>query len=190
MLKMAILGFLRDFPLHGYDLKNRVAALAGHVRPIADGTLYPTIKKLEEAGCLTRRTAPGSVAAPRHMLEITQEGTDQLRRWLRNPEPVFITDDNKWYVLLAFLHHLENPREQSLVLARRRTFLDQPTQLFFDEHSRPIPAEQLESPFRKGLMQIHRSVNLTEIDWLESQIAELNRRAGYTVRQRSGEEIS
>src|SRR5690606_11880550 len=64
MLKMAILGFLRDFPLHAYDLKNRVAALAGHVRPIADGTLSPTIKKLEEAGCLTRRTAPGSVAAP------------------------------------------------------------------------------------------------------------------------------
>jgi len=32
----------------------------------------------------------------------------------------FITDDNKWYVLLAFLHHLENPREQALVLARDR----------------------------------------------------------------------
>lgn len=181
MLKLAILGFLRDFPLHGYDLKNRVAALAGHVRPIADGTLYPTIKKLEEAGCLTRRTAPGAVAAPRHMLEITQEGTDQLRRWLRSPEPGFITDDNRWYLILAFLHHLENPREQAIVLTRRREFLDQPTQLFYDEHGRPVPPDRLESPFRRGLMQIHRSVGLNEIEWLERQITELNRRAGYTA---------
>ncbi|MEU6248954.1 PadR family transcriptional regulator [Glycomyces sp. NPDC047010] len=187
MLKMAILGFLRDFPLHGYDLKNRVASLAGHVRPVADGTLYPTIKKLEDAQCLTRRTAPGSVAAPRHMLEITQIGTDQLRRWLRDPEPGFITDDNKWYVLLAFLHHLENPREQALVLARRREFLDQPAQLFFDADGTPVPPERLDSPFRKGLMQIHRSTNLTEIDWLDRQIGDLNQRAGYAVRQRDGD---
>jgi DNA-binding PadR family transcriptional regulator len=187
MLKMAILGFLRDFPLHGYDLKNRVAALAGHVRPIADGTLYPTIKRLEEAGCLTRRTAPGTVAAPRHMLEITQEGTDQLRRWLRDPQQVFITDDNRWYVLLAFLHHLENPREESLVLHRRRDFLDRPVDLFFDEHGRPVPAERVESPFRKGLLQIHRSTNLTEIEWLDRTITDLDRRAGYAVRTDGGD---
>jgi hypothetical protein len=84
-------------------------------------------------------------------------------------------------VLLAFLHHLENPREQALVLARRREFLDQPAQLFFDENGIPIPPDRLESPFRKGLMQIHRSTNLTEIDWLDRQIGELNRRAGFTA---------
>ena len=33
------MGFLADAPLHGYELRRRVAALTGHVRPIADGTL-------------------------------------------------------------------------------------------------------------------------------------------------------
>src|SRR6478752_1414252 len=39
MLELAILGFLYEQPLHGYELKRRVAHLTGHVRPIADGTL-------------------------------------------------------------------------------------------------------------------------------------------------------
>jgi DNA-binding PadR family transcriptional regulator len=40
MLEPAILGFLYDEPLHGYEPRKRIAALTGHVRPIADGTLY------------------------------------------------------------------------------------------------------------------------------------------------------
>ncbi|QSB06774.1 PadR family transcriptional regulator [Natronoglycomyces albus] len=179
MLKLAILGFLSDYPLHGYDLKTRVAALAGHVRPVADGTLYPTIKRLDEANYLTRRTAPGSVAAPRHMLEITQEGTNQLRRWLRDPKPVFITDDNRWYVLLAFLRHLDNPREQALVLQKRLAFLSTPAVLFMDEHGRAQDAEDITDPFRLGLLSIHRSSNHAEHRWLEKTIEELNNRAGY-----------
>ena len=179
MLKLAILGFLRDFPLHGYDLKTRVAALAGHMRPIADGTLYPTIKRLDEANYLTRRTAPGSVAAPRHMLEITQEGTNQLRRWLREPKPIFITDDNRWYVQLAFLRHLENPREQAIVLQKRLAFLSRPAVLFFDEKGEPQEAADIDDPFRQGLLRIHRSSNHAEYRWLEETIQALNRRAGY-----------
>lgn len=49
MLELAILGFLYEQPLHGYELKRRVAHLTGHVRPIADGTLYPAIKRLERS---------------------------------------------------------------------------------------------------------------------------------------------
>ncbi|WP_025274601.1 PadR family transcriptional regulator [Haloglycomyces albus] len=178
MLKTAILGFLRDYPLHGYDLKQRVAALAGHVRPIADGTLYPTIKRLEDNGLLTRRTAPGTVSAPRHMLEITQAGTDQLRRWLRDPTPVFITDDNRWYILLAFLHHLDNPAEQAIVLRQRLDFLRGEPTLFYDRNGNAVPNDEVDGPFRAGLVKIHRSGNGVEREWLEQLATELERRAG------------
>lgn len=78
MLELAILGFLYEQPLHGYELKRRVAHLTGHVRPIADGTLYPAIKRLERAGLLDRRTEPGTRAAPRHTLTLTDGGRDEL----------------------------------------------------------------------------------------------------------------
>lgn len=176
MLKLAILGFLGDHPLHGYDLKTRIAALAGHTRPVADGTLYPTIKRLEEAGYLTRRTAPGSVAAPRHMLELTDDGINQLKRWLREPKPLFISDDNRWCVMLAFLRHLHNPREQAIVLRRRLEYLSQPTSLFYDEDGRPLGADDFDDPFRQGLLTVHRAANVSEFQWLESTIAALDRR--------------
>ncbi len=76
-LELAILGFLYEQSLHGYELKRRVAHLTGHVRPIADGTLYPAIKRLEQAGWLSRATSPGTRAAPRHTLTLTL--TDQGR---------------------------------------------------------------------------------------------------------------
>ncbi len=52
-------------PLHGYVLRRHIAALTGHVRPVAESTLYPAIKRLEKAGLLVRASEPGAVAAPR-----------------------------------------------------------------------------------------------------------------------------
>ncbi|MGH8795116.1 MAG: PadR family transcriptional regulator [Stackebrandtia sp.] len=177
MLKLAILGFLRDHPLHGYDLKTRIAALTGHVKPIADGTLYPAIKRLETAGCLTRRTAPGKIAAPRHMLELTGDGVDYLRRLLRDPEDLYISDDNRWFVLLAFLRHLDNHREQAIVLRRRLAFLQDPVAYFYDERGRPMAVDDFADPFRQGLLKIARAASDTEFAWLHTTIAELDRRS-------------
>lgn len=175
MLKLAILGFLRDHPLHGYDLKSRIAALTGHVKPIADGTLYPAIKRLETAGLLTRRSAPGKIAAPRHMLELTQDGIDYLRRLLRDPNDLFISDENRWFTLLAFLRHLENPAEQAIVLRRRLAFLSEPTSFFYDAQGRPMGADDFDDPFRQGLIRIARATSDTEFAWLNATIAELDR---------------
>jgi len=175
MLKLAILGFLRDHPLHGYDLKSRIAALTGHVKPIADGTLYPAIKRLENAGLLTRRSAPGKIAAPRHMLELTQDGIDYLRRLLRDPDDLFITDENRWFTLLAFLRHLENPREQAIVLRRRLAFLSDPVSFFYDAQGRPMAADEFEDPFRQGLLSITTAANRAEFRWLHTTIGELDR---------------
>lgn len=52
MLELAILGFLAEGPLHGYELRRRVAALSGHTRPVSDGSLYPAINRLARAGLL------------------------------------------------------------------------------------------------------------------------------------------
>ncbi|WP_222426648.1 PadR family transcriptional regulator [Amycolatopsis rhizosphaerae] len=49
---------------HGYELRTRIAALTGHIRPIAEGTLYPKIKRMEQAGLL-HRTGPSRGTPPR-----------------------------------------------------------------------------------------------------------------------------
>ncbi|MFD0338398.1 PadR family transcriptional regulator [Streptomyces sp. NPDC127117] len=173
MLELAILGFLYEQPLHGYELKRRVAHLTGHVRPIADGTLYPAIKRLERAGWLERRTEPGSRAAPRHTLTLTGPGREELRRRLREADEVDISDENRWFTVLAFLRHLSSPAEQADVLRRRLTFLEEPSSFFY-EGERPLGAESFGDPFRRGLLRIARATGEAELSWLGETLKELD----------------
>ncbi|TWD81227.1 PadR family transcriptional regulator [Kribbella amoyensis] len=172
MLELAILGFLRDEPLHGYDLRTKLAALTGHVRPIADGTLYPMIKRLEAAGLISREAQPGRVAAPRHVLTLTEAGTADLLHRLREPAEPFITDENRWFTLLAFLRHLDDPAAQAAVLRRRLTFLTQPASFFWDG-DKPLRAADFDDPFRQGLFTIATATSRTELKWLRSTLADL-----------------
>ncbi|MER5326639.1 PadR family transcriptional regulator [Streptosporangium roseum] len=170
MLELAILGFLYDEPLHGYELRKRIAALTGHVRPIADGTLYPAIKRLERAGLLGRDLQPGTLAAPRHVLTLSPAGRGELLRRLREPEELFLTDENRWFTLLAFLRHLHDPAEQATVLRRRLTFLTQPASFFWDG-DRPLRAADFDDPFRQGLFTIATATSRAEIRWLRDTLA-------------------
>ncbi|WP_406673037.1 PadR family transcriptional regulator [Nonomuraea sp. N2-4H] len=172
MLELAILGFLRDQPLHGYDLRTRVAALMGHVRPIADGTLYPAIKRLADAGWVLRKDEPGVAAAPRRMLYLTPEGQAELERRLREPADLDISDENRWFTLLAFLRHLGEPKEQAAVLRRRLAFLEEPTSFFYDG-DRPMATEEFPDPFRQGLLTIAHATSQAELAWLHTTLAAL-----------------
>lgn len=172
MLELAILGFLRDQPLHGYDLRRRVAALMGHVRPVADGTLYPAIKRMAAAGRLIRKDEQGMAAAPRRMLYLTPEGHAELERRLREPDELDISDENRWFTLLAFLRHLDAPVDQAAVLRRRLAFLEEPTSFFY-EGDRPMGAEEFADPFRQGLLTIAHATSEAELTWLRTTIASL-----------------
>ncbi|QHC23596.1 PadR family transcriptional regulator [Streptomyces sp. GS7] len=158
----------------GYELKRCVAHLTGHVRPIADGTLYPAIKRLEKAGWLSRQTEPGSRAAPRHVLTLTDEGRDELRRRLREARGVEISDENHWSTVLAFLRQLDDPDQQTAVLRRRLDFLREPSSFFY-EGERPLGAEELGDPFRQGILQIARATSQAEVRWLNATLKALAR---------------
>lgn len=173
MLELAILGFLYDAPLHGYELRKRITALTGHVRPVAESTLYPAIKRLEQAGLLERATEPGAVAAPRHVLTLTDDGRHELRRRLAEPVQRDITDENRWFTVLAFLRHLDDPGAQAAVLRRRLAFLETPSSFFYDG-DRPMRAEELDDPFRRGILAVARATTGAELSWLRATIDALD----------------
>ncbi|MFD0417656.1 PadR family transcriptional regulator [Streptomyces sp. NPDC127108] len=172
MLELAILGFLYDHSLHGYELRKRITALTGHVRPVAESTLYPAIKRLEKAGLLVRETQPGAVAAPRHVLSLTDAGRSELRRRLTEPARADITDENRWFTLLAFLRHLDDADAQASVLRRRLDFLQEPASFFY-EGDRPLRAEELDDPFRQGILTIARATSRAELAWLRKTLVSL-----------------
>lgn len=52
MLELAILGVLKEQPLHGYELKKRLAEALGPLSSVSFGSLYPALKRLQTAGAL------------------------------------------------------------------------------------------------------------------------------------------
>ncbi|CAM5375456.1 PadR family transcriptional regulator [Streptomyces xanthochromogenes] len=172
MLELSILGFLYEEPLHGYELKERIRGLSGHIRPVSDGALYPAITRLVKAGALAQHTEPGSGAAPRRILSLTDAGRADLLDRLRHPKDVEITDGQRFFTLLAFLRHLPDPAGQAAVLKRRQAFLDTPASFFYRD-GEPVAAEQAPDLFRQGMLRIARATGAAEKKWLAEAIGEL-----------------
>jgi DNA-binding PadR family transcriptional regulator len=165
VVELAILGFLAEGPLHGYELRRRVAHLSGYARPVSDGTLYPALKRMTEAGWLDRRVEPGASAAQRFVLSLTEAGRAELLRRLAQPADLDITDLTRWLTVLAFLSLLPDPADQHAVLRRRLAFLEQPASFFYDG-DRPLRTGDVTDPYRTGMFLIARATSRAERAWL------------------------
>ena len=61
ILEFAVLGLLRESPMHGYELRKRLNTSLGVFRAFSYGTLYPCLKTLVANGWLIEET--GNVPA-------------------------------------------------------------------------------------------------------------------------------
>ncbi|MFF7791483.1 helix-turn-helix transcriptional regulator [Streptomyces sp. NPDC007991] len=86
--------------LPGHELRRRVSQLTGYTRPVSDGSLYPAISRLTEAGLLERRADPGAGPA-RYVLSLTGAGRTELLKRLRKPADHEITDFTRFFTILA-----------------------------------------------------------------------------------------
>jgi DNA-binding PadR family transcriptional regulator len=66
ILEFAILGLLREAPMHGYELRKRLNTSLGIFRAFSYGSLYPCLKTLVAQGWLVEESGPGAdpLAAP------------------------------------------------------------------------------------------------------------------------------
>ncbi|WP_037906393.1 PadR family transcriptional regulator [Actinacidiphila yeochonensis] len=173
MLELSVLGFLHEEPLHGYELKARIQALNGHIRPVSDGALYPAITRLAKAGLVEQHTEPGSGAANRRIVSLTPAGRAELLSRLRDPKDVEISDGQRFFALLAFLRHLPDPAGQAAVLRRRQAFLETPASFFYRD-GEPVSAEEVPDLFRQGMLRVARATAAAERAWLAESIARLD----------------
>ncbi|MEV6510118.1 PadR family transcriptional regulator [Streptomyces sp. NPDC051642] len=170
MLELAILGFLAEGPLPGHELRRRISDLTGYTRPVSDGTLYPAINRLAKAGLLERRADPRA-GAGRYMLSLTAAGRADMLERLRKPADHEITDFTRFYTVLSFLSHLPDIAEQHAVLRRRLAFLEEPVSFFYDG-DRPLRAEEVADPYRRGLLLTARATSRAERAWLREALGE------------------
>lgn len=171
-LSLTILGFLNERPMHGYELKARLTALTGHLRPVSDGALYPAISRLESKGLVERHEEAGAAAARRQVLTLTGKGREELLRRLREPSELDVSDQTRFFALLTFLSALPDPADRSRVLRRRLAFLEAPASFFYED-GRPVRIKDEPDPYRRGMLEIARASSRAEKEWLRQRIEEL-----------------
>jgi PadR family transcriptional regulator AphA len=81
----AILGFLAEHPMSGYDIKKRVEASIDNFWSESFGQIYPSLRRLSDQGLIDKRTEKSEGGRPRHVYTILEPGRRALALWLDEP---------------------------------------------------------------------------------------------------------
>jgi PadR family transcriptional regulator AphA len=83
-----ILGMVRKEPRSGYEIKALVDNSTRFFWAASYGQIYPELKRLSEAGLVVGVDSPTG-GRRRTVYEITADGEEELKAWLRQPPEVF-----------------------------------------------------------------------------------------------------
>jgi DNA-binding PadR family transcriptional regulator len=125
MLEIAVLGLLNESPMHGYELRKRLAVLLGAFRAFSYGSLYPTLRRLSEAGWITEE-APNTPRGPaaksrrgKRVYQLTADGKEHLAELLGEVGPEAF-DDEGFGARLAFFAQTRSDVRMRILEGRRR----------------------------------------------------------------------
>ena len=160
----AVLGFLYQEPMHGYELHRRISDKAelGRVWRIRQNKLYALLNRLEQEGYVTTEIERQTNRPARKVFHLTGAGRNTFRTWLRNPVQQGRKLRLEFLVKLYFACQL-GP-EEALALTERqrlacRTWLDE-EQTQTEQSKRARDYHWLVHQFRIGQLE-------AMIDWLD-----------------------
>ncbi|UNO40945.1 PadR family transcriptional regulator [Streptomyces sp. MST-110588] len=126
ILEFAVLGLLRESPMHGYELRKRLNTSLGVFRAFSYGTLYPCLKALvangwlaEETGCSPEPPAT-SLAGRRAKIvyRLTAEGKGHFEELLTHSGPE-AWEDEHFGVRFAFFGQTSRDVRMRVLEGRR-----------------------------------------------------------------------
>ena len=77
-LELAVLSLIQSEPRYGYDLLTSLIEATEGALDVKEGTLYPVLHRLEDAGYIAASWQAEGRAAPRKYYGITKEGKQRL----------------------------------------------------------------------------------------------------------------
>jgi PadR family transcriptional regulator PadR len=77
-LDMILLKLLAERPMYGYELINTLEQRGGEAFQLKEGTLYPVLYRLEDAGLIAPRWETADRGVPRKYYTLTPDGKAQL----------------------------------------------------------------------------------------------------------------
>src|SRR5215218_8122340 len=162
-----ILGMVRKEPRSGYEIKALVDNSTRFFWAASYGQIYPELKHLAEAGLIAGSDSPAG-GRRRTVYEITADGEEELRAWLRQePETFEMRDEG----LLKLFFADALPREEAVeILRSMRT-----KRLVVNQQLRAIEQlkGEIDDPFPMIVLQGGLEFSKWFADWCERMEAKL-----------------
>lgn len=130
MLEMAVLGLLNESPMHGYELRKRLSTLLGGLRAFSYGSLYPTLRRLAEAGWITEEEPLDATEAGtrsrrgKRVYQLTADGKEHFAGLLAQVGPDAF-DEEGFGARLAFFAQTRSDIRLQVLEGRRRRVEEQ-----------------------------------------------------------------
>ena len=167
MLELAILGLLKERPMHGYELKKRLSYMLGHFWTVSYGSLYPALKRLEKSKAIERAYSVKEKTRNRNVYRITEAGEKKFITLLADTsKPSTLVDSEKFDIRMAFFQYLE-PETRLSLLEERRAVLEEQVAKFKAYRS----SNRDQDRYQVGLLRHKVEQTKSDIRWLERLIA-------------------
>jgi PadR family transcriptional regulator, regulatory protein AphA len=126
-MELALLGFLRSGPQHGYQLHQQLADPAGlgPVWRLKQSHLYAMLKKLEQDGYIQGELGAQDTAyPPRRVFHLTAAGEAAYQEWLQSPveSPRLMRQE---FLAKLYFTRQEGPEVARALIVRQRTICHQ-----------------------------------------------------------------
>ncbi len=168
LLKLAILGLLKEKPMHGYELKKKLSYLLGSFWTVSYGSLYPALKKMEKAKEIECAYSIKEKTRNRNVYRITPKGEREFIRLLSDVRPdSALSDTEKFDVRMAFFQYLD-PETRLMVLEKRQKILQEQIAKFKKYKS----LNKSQDRYQKGLLRHKLEQIKSDMKWLERLIAQ------------------
>jgi DNA-binding PadR family transcriptional regulator len=163
MIELAILGLLKESPMHGYQLNRELSEQLGGLSRVSYGSLYPSLRRLERQGAIVSQAGTG--ARRKTVYAITDEGERMFLELLQEPPQEGQTEDARFRVRLAFFRYLP-PETRVRLLERRRNGLEDRLAEIKSHLRDPGHADD----YQRALMDHARAATEADIAWLTELI--------------------
>jgi DNA-binding PadR family transcriptional regulator len=187
VLELAILGLLKEQPLHGYELKKRLGETLGAFWGVSFGSLYPALRRLERQGAIAVVDSAGSsepvpatgslageAAAARLRVLPKPAGRRTRKAYRITPtgETLFLAllaaddggdDERAFSVKLAFCRHLDPPARLALLERRRADVADR---LARARRHRPAGLDR----YTRSLVEHRTTSTERDLEWVDALI--------------------
>ena len=188
MLELAILGLLKEQPLHGYELKKRLGETLGSLWGISYGSLYPALRRLEHDGTIeivesdtvavpmpATGSLDGDLAAARlrrptkatrrtkKAYRLTPRGDARLSQLLLDDD-VSGDDERTFALKLAFCRHLDPDARLELLTRRRAALADR---LARARRTTPGRGDR----YTRSLVEHRTQSTQRDLEWVDALIA-------------------